>query len=246
MADAIYHFTWGTFCDWYVELIKGAFDDETRAVSAWAFDQILVMLHPFMPFVTEELWHSMGTRPYDLIVAKWPEPQADANPILADVDGEAIDARAEFDWIIGTIAAVRSTKNEMGIGPGQHLVAYLEDVGSNIWHRLPNAAAMFRRVGRIDIRATNEAPATGAVRVPAPGATLVVPLEGLVDLDAERARLSKAVAAAEKDRDSLAARLANPAFTERAKPEAVEKARADHGARAAEAERLSAALKRLG
>ena len=80
MADAIYHFTWGTFCDWYVELVKGAFDDETRAVAAWAFDQILVMLHPFMPFVTEELWHSMGERPYDLIVAKWPEPEAQRDP----------------------------------------------------------------------------------------------------------------------------------------------------------------------
>ena len=78
MADAIYHFTWGTFCDWYVELVKGACDDETSAVAAWAFDQILVMLHPFMPFITEELWHSMGERPYELIVAKWPAPEAAA------------------------------------------------------------------------------------------------------------------------------------------------------------------------
>ena len=76
MADAIYHFVWGTFCDWYVELIKGAFDDETKRVAAWAFDQILVMLHPLMPFITEELWNAMGERPYELIVAKWPEPEA--------------------------------------------------------------------------------------------------------------------------------------------------------------------------
>ena len=61
MANAIYHFVWGTFCDWYVELIKGAFDEETKRVAAWAFDQILVMLHPFMPFVTEELWNAMGS-----------------------------------------------------------------------------------------------------------------------------------------------------------------------------------------
>jgi len=76
MADTIYHFVWGTFCDWYVELVKGAFDEETKRVAAWAFDQILVMLHPLMPFITEELWHAMGERPYDLIVAKWPEPKA--------------------------------------------------------------------------------------------------------------------------------------------------------------------------
>ncbi len=75
MADAIYHFVWGTFCDWYVELVKGAFDDETKRVAAWAFDQILVMLHPLMPFITEELWNA-SERPYELIVAKWPEPEA--------------------------------------------------------------------------------------------------------------------------------------------------------------------------
>jgi valyl-tRNA synthetase len=74
MADAIYHFAWGTFCDWYIELVKGAFDDETRSVASWTFDQILVMLHPFMPFITEELWHAMGERDVDVIHAKWPVP----------------------------------------------------------------------------------------------------------------------------------------------------------------------------
>ena len=87
-SSAIYHFTWATFCDWYVELVKGAWDDETRAVAAWAFDQILVMLHPFMPFITEELWHSMGERPYDLIVAKWPAPDATRDAAAAkQIDG---------------------------------------------------------------------------------------------------------------------------------------------------------------
>src|ERR1044072_4131069 len=88
MADAIYHFVWGTFCDWYVELIKGAFDEETRAVAAWAFDQILVMLHPLMPFITEELWNR-NERPYELIVAKWPEPEAQVDR----------GAKAELDWL---------------------------------------------------------------------------------------------------------------------------------------------------
>src|SRR5438309_11064775 len=79
MADAVYHFVWGTFCDWYVELIKGAFDAETKVVAGWAFDQILVMLHPLMPFITEELWNAMGDRGVDpLITAQWPEPEAKA------------------------------------------------------------------------------------------------------------------------------------------------------------------------
>src|SRR5438270_6105007 len=102
MADAIYHFVWGTFCDWYVELIKGAFDEETKAVAAWAFDQILVMLHPLMPFITEELWGAMprggDQRPYELIVAKWPEPKAKVDP----------KAKAEMNELISFIEGVRS------------------------------------------------------------------------------------------------------------------------------------------
>jgi len=105
---------------------------------------------------------------------------------------------------------------------------------------------MFERVGRIDICFSDEIPTGGVLRIAAPGATLVIPLEGVIDVEGEKSRLSKAAIAAEKERDSLAQRLANPNFTERAKPEAVEKARTDHEAKAAEAERLRAALERLG
>ena len=105
MADAIYHFTWGTFCDWYVELIKGAFDDETKRVAAWAFDQILVMLHPLMPFITEELWAAMGERPYELIVAKWPEPEAQLDP----------QAKAEIEWLIDFVSEARTMRAELNV-----------------------------------------------------------------------------------------------------------------------------------
>jgi valyl-tRNA synthetase len=246
MADAIYHFAWGTFCDWYIELIKGAFDDETRAVAGWAFDQILVMLHPFMPFITEELWGSMGARGGNLLIhAKWPAPEAQANPILGMVDGQAVDVHAEFEWIIGTIVAVRAAKNEAGIPPGLRLKAYLEDVQSAQWKRLAQSRSMFERVGRIDIEAS-DAPSSQLIRVAVPGATLVIPLEGVIDLDVERARLTKGIEAATKEAESVGKRLDNPAFIERAKPEAIAKARADHAEKSAEAERLRAALARLG
>src|SRR5437868_4910012 len=122
MADAIYHFVWGTFCDWYVELVKGAFDDETKAVAAWAFDQILVMLHPLMPFITEELWNA-NERPYELIVAKWPAPQAQVDP----------HAKAELDRAIELIADVRAQRVEIGLPPSARLeVGILSDSANEL------------------------------------------------------------------------------------------------------------------
>ena len=236
MADAIYHFTWGTFCDWYVELVKGAWDDETRAVAAWAFDQILVMLHPFMPFVTEELWHAMGERPYDLILAKWPAPEAKVDKA----------AKAEIEWLIRLVSEVRSARTELNVPPGAKLHLFAGEAEDAMADRLDRQHGTLSRLARLESIQLSNFAGSGAAQVVVDKATYALPLEGVIDLDAERARLKKAVDAAAKDRDSLAARLANPAFAERAKPEAVEKARADHDARAAEAERLAAALARLG
>ncbi|MCW3796772.1 valine--tRNA ligase [Sphingomonas sp. BN140010] len=236
MADAVYHFTWGTFCDWYVELVKGAWDEETKAVAAWAFDQILVMLHPFMPFVTEELWHAMGERPYDLIVARWPDPAAQPDQA----------ARAEIGGLVEVIAEARALRAELNIPWTASLTPHVIGADTGTIERLSANAATLARMAKLDPPVAAEVPPAGSAQIVAAGATIAFPLGDAIDLDAERSRLAKAVAAVEKDRDNLAARLGNPSFTERAKPEAVEKARADHAARAAEAERLAAALGRLG
>jgi valyl-tRNA synthetase len=236
MADAIYHFTWGTFCDWYVELVKGAWDEETRAVAAWAFDQILVMLHPFMPFLTEEVWHAMGERPYELILAKWPRPEALGDPA----------AKAEIGELIELIDQVRAMRAELNIPWTATLTPHLIGADPAAVERLSANAATLARMAKLDPPVATVAAPPASAQIIAAGTTIALPLGEAIDLEAERARLSKAIAAAEKERDSLAARLANPAFAERAKPEAVEKARADHDARAAEAERLGAALARLG
>src|SRR3546814_1736258 len=90
-ANAIYHFFWDRFCDWYLELIKGQIDEETKAVAGWVLDQILVMIIPFMPFVTEDLWHAMGERSGVLIVAPWPTPDT---PVLARTDS------GEISWLL--------------------------------------------------------------------------------------------------------------------------------------------------
>jgi valyl-tRNA synthetase len=235
MADAIYHFVWGTFCDWYVELIKGAFDEETKRVAAWAFDQILVMLHPLMPFITEELW-SANERPYELIVAKWPAPDAQVDP----------HAKKELDWLVRLVTEVRSARTELNVPPSAKLHLFAADASDETAARLDRNHAMVTRLARLESIQLSAFAGTGAVQVVVDEATFALPLEGVIDVGSEKTRLDKAAAAAEKDRDSLAARLANSNFTERAKPEAVEKARADHEAKAAEAERLRAALERLG
>ncbi|MEA3064362.1 MAG: valyl-tRNA synthetase [Sphingomonadales bacterium] len=234
-ANVLYHFVWDTFCDWYVELIKGRIDDETKAVAGWVLDQILVMLHPFMPFITEELW-SANERPCPLIVAKWPMP-----------DARALDPEAgpEIDWLIRLVSGIRGARAELGVPPGAKLDLSVRDASAATAARLERHAGAIRRLARIERIAAGE-PSGGAAQVVVDEATYILPLEGVIDIEAERSRLRKAAEAAEKERDSLAGRFANPSFVERAKPEAVEKARSDHAEKASDAEKYRAALARLG
>ena len=280
-ANAIYHFVWATFCDWYLELIKpvlgqqpvgaelveafpsslddeeeketpfGAAQDrlrqaqgkregeaaETRAVAGWVLDQILVMLHPFMPFITEELWHAMGERHYDLILAKWPM-----------ADARAIDpaAQMEIDWLIRLVSEIRTARSELNVPPGAKLPMLVRDATPLTASRLRAQQGVLGRLARIASVELGGSPSGGAAQIVLDEATFILPLEGVIDLAAERTRLDKAAAAAEKERDALNGRLSNAAFVEKAKPEAVAKAREDHAAKTAEADRLRAALARLG
>ncbi|EXS71643.1 hypothetical protein BF95_19050 [Sphingobium sp. Ant17] len=263
-ANAIYHFVWDEFCDWYLELIKadlssvraepveasslssegnvalrqaqGERVEETRTVAGWAFDQILVMLHPFMPFITEELWHAMGERDADLIIAQWP---------LLVTPGDT-SAQAEIDWLIRLVSAIRTARTELNVPPGAKLPMVVSDGSEETHRRLDRQGAALARLGRIESLTFGEAPTGGAAQIVVDEATFILPLEGVIDIAAEKARLAKALAAAQKERDALGGRLSNPSFVEKAKPEAVAKAREDHAEKTAEAERLQAALDRLG
>ena len=234
-ANAIYHFVWDQFCDWYIELTKGSMDEETRAVAGWAFDQILVMLHPFMPFITEELWNLTGTRQSELIVARWPQA-------LYAIDQEA---QAEIDWLIRLISAMRTARTELNVPPGAKLGVVVHDASEETRRRIDRQGAALARLGRVESLSFGEDVQGGAAQIVVDEATFILPLEGVIDIAAEKTLLAKALASAEKERDSLAGRLANPSFVEKAKPEAVAKAREDHDEKAAEADRLKAALDRL-
>ena len=259
MADVIYHFVFDQFCDWYLELLKpilqaqsgddgaepqpslvNADANETREVAGWALDQILVMLHPFMPFITEELWHAMSDpaqpRAHDIIHAQWPEPNA-------TIDADAV---AEINWVIDTISKTRSFKAELNIPPGTRLTANIADPQVSTMSVIARQAAALSRLGRIDSFVYAPVATNNVAQIVVGGDTVVFALDDVIDLDAERSRITKALEAARKERDALAGRLSNAAFVEKAKPEAVEKARADHAEKAAEAERLTVALARLG
>jgi len=248
MADVLYHMVFDQFCDWYLELIKPAFvngekgemDEESKIVAGWVLDQILVMLHPFMPFITEELWHALSGADYprasDIIHAKWPEPNA------------AVDVKAigEINWVIDTISKTRSFKAELNIAPGTRLTANIAGPQSATIAIIERQGAALSRLGRIDDFVYAPVETNNVAQIIVGDDTIVFALDGVIDLDAERSRIAKAIEAATKERDALAGRLSNASFVEKAKPGAVEKARADHAEKAAEAERLTAALKRLG
>jgi valyl-tRNA synthetase len=239
-ADTLYQFVWSRFCDWYLELIKPLMADEaaaaeTRRVAGWALDQILVLLHPVMPFLTEELWHAQGKRDTDLIHARWPAPVSTAD-----------EAGAEIAWLIDLVSAIRSARTELNVPPGAKLPLHAPEADAELQARIDRHRPALERLARVDSISFAPAPAGGVAQLVVAGAGYALPLEGVIDLAAERARLKKAAEAAEKEAAALAGRLASPGFTERAKPEAVEKAREDHAARSAEAKRLRAALARLG
>ncbi len=288
MADAIYHFAWGTFCDWYLELIKpvlskvegpvlnpplagevarsdggvSPFQDnppagiplhhpaggppplegedqarETRAVAAWVFDQILVMLHPFMPFITEELWGSMGDRGGNLLIhATWPKPVAGAEP----------QAKAEIEWLIRFIDGLRSARVESNIPPAAKIDIRVNEASPVTIQRLHRNIGALSKIARVEDCSTHEdGPVRGGTQIVIDEATVTVSSNVMIDPTVERTRLTAAITAITKERDSLAGRLGNPAFIEKAKPEAVEKARADHAEKSQEVDRLQAALARL-
>jgi valyl-tRNA synthetase len=162
-------------------------------------------------------------------------------------DARALDPEAgpEIDWLIRLVSGIRGARSELNVPPGAKLRLHVRDVGERTRERLTRNAAALQRLARVEAISFEEA-SGGAAQVVVDEATYILPLEGVIDVAAERLRLTKALEAAEKERDSLAQRLGNPSFLERAKPEAVEKATADHAEKLSDAEKYRAALTRLG
>jgi valyl-tRNA synthetase len=220
-AAVAYRFVWNIFCDWYLELAKpvlqgadSAAKDETRAMTAWVRDEILRMLHPFAPFVTEELWRVTAeggpARDSLLALAQWPEHDNLDNP----------EAEAEIGWVIDLVTAIRSLRAEMNITTP--IPAVLVGVSADTAARAGRWADIIGRLARLsDISLVERAP-QGAVQLIVRGEVAALPLQGVIDIAAEKARLEKELARVQSDIARIDAKLANPDFIARAPEDVVE------------------------
>jgi valyl-tRNA synthetase len=238
-ANTLYGFVWGKVCDWYVEFAKPLMDGqhgpETRATMAWVLDQCYILMHPIMPFITEELWGLTGVRAKPLVHADWPTYGIE----LIDKDADA-----EMNWVIALIDEIRSARAQMRVPVALKLPIIqtaLDDKGRAAWAR---NQALIERLARIDGLTEGTAP-KGAITIAVEGGSFALPLEGVIDIDAEKARLSKTLEKLGKDIGGLRGRLTNPKFVASAPEEIIEETRENLALNEAEAAKLQAALSRL-
>ncbi|MGI8724019.1 MAG: valine--tRNA ligase [Methyloceanibacter sp.] len=243
-AGAIYHFIWHVFCDWYLELTKPILlgsdaeaSTETRAMTAYVLDQALKLLHPFMPFVTEELWGKLAGpegRDTFLMLAPWPEAR----------DLQNADADAEIGWLLRLISDVRSVRAEMNVPAAARVPLVASGASEATKARVARYDDIIKRMARVEELSFGETP-PGAVQIVLDEATLALPLAGVIDIDAESKRLKREIDRVGSEIKQLDAKLANEKFVSRAPEHVVEEQRERKTEAVAVAAKLTQALKRL-
>ncbi|MDX7949931.1 valine--tRNA ligase [Lichenihabitans sp. Uapishka_5] len=245
-AGAAYRFVWNLFCDWYLEFAKPVFAGqdaaekaETQATTAYVLDGICALLHPFMPFITEELWGITGAtgpaRDSVLALAPWPS--------VAHLSDAA--AQAELDWVIALISTVRSIRSELNVPAGATVPLVLVEASAEVRRRAERWGDILKRLGRFtDIGFADEAP-RGAVQAPLPGAVAALPLATVIDVAAEAARLGKEGGKLRAEAGKLESKLANPGFLNKASPEVIEETRERLAELQARAGKLDDALRQI-
>ncbi|WP_296427698.1 valine--tRNA ligase [Yoonia sp.] len=243
-ANALYAFVWGKVCDWYVEFSKPMLLDgneteksETQATMAWVIDQCLIMLHPIMPFITEELWQTLGKREKMLVHTDWPTYQA------ADLVDENADL--EMNWVINLIESTRSARAQVHVPAGAKvplLVTGLDTRGQSAWD---NNSVLIQRLARIQSLTRVDSFPKGCVTIPMDGGTFGLPLADLIDVKEEIARLEKSMQKLGKELGGLRGRLNNPNFATSAPDDVVAEARENLRLREEEEAQIKAAIARL-
>ncbi len=213
-ANTVYQFVWGTFCDWYIELSKSIFYGEnkeeiaeTRATAAYVLDRILIILHPFMPFITTKLWSNTPNREVKLIKAKWPQVES------------VEDNAKEIDWAIDLITNIRSLRAGMNLPVSAKLNVYLKDMSEQSVSYLPQMEKIvcsLARLEKIELFAKNQEISQDMVQSVFREGVILIPLKGVVDFAAERERLNKELETLNRNLEGYARKLSNAGFVERA------------------------------
>jgi valyl-tRNA synthetase len=244
-AGAIYHFVWDVFCDWYLEFIKPLLNGtdegakaEARMTAAWTRDQILALLHPFMPFITEELWdRTSSQRDVLLIEAKWPQlahlPQDEA-------------AGSEMRWVIDLVSGIRSVRAEMNVPASAKVALVLKDANAESAARLERHRDQIMTLARLASAHTADTIPQGSAQFVLREATAAIPLGDVIDFAKERGRLEKELAKAQSEIAKIDTKLNNAEFVARAPEEVVDEQKERRAEAAALAERLGQALAMLG
>ena len=243
-ANSLYAFIWGKVCDWYVELSKPLFSSsnknvitETQETMGWVIDQCLILLHPIMPFITEELWGSLGKRSSLLVHQNWPN-----YPTTDLVEPEADQ---EMNWVISLIENIRSARQQMHVPAGLKIPLIYQEMTVGAQKTFERNSIMIMKLARIsDAERINNFP-KGTVSVSASGAIFGLPLADVIDIEAEKNRLVKAEEKLMKEINSMEGRLNNPKFVNSAPPEVVNETRDNVVKRKEEQSQVTKALKRL-
>lgn len=241
-ANAVYQFVWGAFCDWYIEMIKPILygEDETakaetRASFAWVLDRILVILHPFMPFITTELWNNTAERDVKLIKAPWPKSEQIDETVMHDVD-----------WAIDLISAIRSLRAEMNLPAGVKLTVYLKDVNENSLKNLNEFNTIVCSLARLEkLEAFHGEATPDMVQSVFREGAILLPLKGVVDFAAEKERLRKELDGLNKRLDGYARKLGNPGFVEKAPAAVVDEEKRRQSEALESKAKVEAALQRI-
>ncbi|MGZ9096671.1 MAG: valine--tRNA ligase [Micavibrio sp.] len=244
-ATAIYQFIWGTFCDWYLEFTKPVIQgdgnplaEETRRTTAWVLDQALLLLNPFMPFITEELYNEMAERPLNkmLISSEWPQyPNHLKDP----------EAAAEMDWMIRLITEIRSVRADMNVPAAAKINLLVKGANAVTQARLTTYDEIIRRMARLEtIGLTGEAP-KGAIHAVVDEATIILPIADIIDLDKERSRLRKEIEKLNAELAKIHTKMADKKFVDNAPEEIIEEQRTRQSNFQSTLNKLSQALKQL-
>ena len=242
-ASTLYSFVWNTFCSQYLEFTKPVLDGddaaaaaETKATYAWAFDQCLILLHPIMPFVTEELWGAKE-RPKMLVHTDW--------PIYTAADLVDAQADADLSWTVAMIEAIRSARAQMNVPGGDFVplvVVGMDAAATSAWNQ---NEALIKRFARIESLTAVDTMPKGTAALAVSGGAFGIPLDGIIDVAAEKARLEKTLGKLAKELGGLRGRLNNPKFADSAPAEVIEETKANLALREDEESKLKDALARI-